>query len=551
MNYLRKLKPENISKVGNWCAVDTEDDTHGNMKLCIFYDINIDKFAVFENENTMQLRYDVYQFLKKIGVCGYKIFAMGLEYDLGNIFGENYKFMNPIFSGSVCISAKLKFNKKTIFFHEAYAQIPFSVKKLGEMIGIPKIEKPPEEKIDILYCKRDCLILAKSLQKIFIFDERHKIDFGITLAQKALKTFRRQFLHASLKQYTFENWKGAYHGGRTENYKVGTFENIGVYDVNSLYPYVMLTCDFPYLGDFQETNEIVPFGVYQARVVVKDTNIPILGTSFNYIKKYIFPIGEFFGQWTGIELLYAIEQNQLIDYDIFYGIEFENMGKVFGDFIVYFYDLRKLGDEFENKILKQYMNSLSGKFAQGKTVCQYNSEEDVFEFVEKEKYPQHTNYIWSIFITSYARKYLHQLMSIVPYNQLVYCDTDSIHVTGNVNLISYLSESEIGKLKIEGVFEKGLYVSPKVYALYKNNNDIKVRAKGIPKDHRLAFVQYGEAVFKRPVKLRQLLRARAFSDAKLAKFRLNEWIEIKKCLKTGYDKRIVLPGGDTKPLFFT
>jgi len=546
LKYLRKLRSDKRRKVGNWLVVDSEDDTHGNVKLVVFY--NGENFTVFQGDNIVQLRYEISLFLQSISKYRPKIFAVGMEYDLGNLFGEYFKEFEPIFTGGFCIHAKLIFSKnRYIEFFDGYVQTRLSVKEMGELIGLEKLDVKTEEKVNLEYCKRDCEIVYRGMEKLFKFDEEHRIDFGLTLSQKSLRTFQRHFLPKTMKQFTFENLRAAYRGGRCELFKQGVYKSVRVYDVNSLYPYVMLNHSFPYPGYYFNTYEIIPLGIYSIDVKIKkDIDIPVLGIINE--NKFIFPTGSFSGTFTGAELLLAQKENQIEDITVNVGIGFDEFGHIFHDFMTYFY-MQKIKSEFEKKMIKVFMNSLYGKFAQGKIIKEYDPVNDIFINKEKNEFPNHTNFIWSIFITSFARIKLFNLMKSVPYESLLYVDTDSLHLL-NCKLNDYLIGTEIGQLKFEGFFEQAYYLLPKTYAFFQGQNMIKTVCKGIPKEKHKEFILNKRTTFKKPVRLKEFLYSRAFN---LNKFgdkmpKLNEWVEFKKEINAVYGKRIVLENGNTKPL---
>ena len=156
-----------------------------------------------------------------------------------------------------------------------------------------------------------------------------------------------------------------------------------------------------------------------------------------------------------------------------------------------------------------------------------------------------------MFVTSFARIKLFNLMKSIPYESLLYVDTDSLHLL-NYELNDYLIGTEIGQLKFEGLFEQAYYLLPKTYAFFQGQNMVKTVCKGIPKEKHKEFILNKKTKFKKPVKLKEFLYSRAFripealGGRKMPK--LNEWIEFKKEINAIYGKRIVLKNGDTKPL---
>jgi DNA polymerase type B, organellar and viral len=82
-------------------------------------------------------------------------------------------------------------------------------------------------------------------------------------------------------------------------------------------------------------------------------------------------------------------------------------------------------------------------------------------------------------VTSYARIHMSQFKNNSDY-KLFYSDTDSIYI--NKPLSSDLvSATELGKIKLEGIYEKGVFLAPKVYALKFGKSEL-LKIKGIKKD---------------------------------------------------------------------
>ncbi len=545
---LYKRKPFD-NYIDEFWVLDTEDNSEGDMKIANLF--NGSHHYSFVSNNTMQLKFEVWKFInEKFSRDGAIIFCVNLQYDLNNTYGEVWKEWEPIFSGSILLSAGLKPDKddkkhrSKIKFYESMGQVQLGVKKLGEAIGLYKLDVG-ERRINLEYCKRDCEITWKALRKIFDFDKKNQIEFGMSIASKALKYFRTHVLEKSIKQRIFSEFIPGYRGGRVEIVKWGKQKDINVYDINSLYPYVMANFSYPCPKDAIITNQIETFGVYYVRLKIKDsTYIPYLG---KLIKgKYIFPVGEFFGLYTGFELIQAFDLGQIEEIEMIQGWKFSNMGAVFKPYVDKFYTLRaeNADDKLLNKYLKILMNSLYGKFGQGNKSLIYDPKDDVF-IEDLSGYPRHSNIIWAMFTTAYARHVLYQYLDKFK-KSVVYCDTDCVH------LIKDTIECGLGlgEMKLEGSFKNGNYLQPKVYSL-ENEIEKKFVAKGISGGQKETYIKTGTATFKRPVKTREFLRNRfnRSNNKLLRELKLNKWIEITKKMKSEYHKReIINKNGDTIPI---
>lgn len=79
-------------------------------------------------------------------------------------------------------------------------------------------------------------------------------------------------------------------------------------------------------------------------------------------------------------------------------------------------------------------------------------------------------------ITSYSRIYMSQFKNNPNYN-LFYTDTDSIYINKPLDE-SLVSSNVLGKLELESINDKAIFLSPKVYCLLSNNQIIS-KVKGL------------------------------------------------------------------------
>jgi len=101
----------------------------------------------------------------------------------------------------------------------------------------------------------------------------------------------------------------------------------------------------------------------------------------------------------------------------------------------------------------------------------------------------------SSFITSYARMTLVKYLLIAERKNVYYCDTDSLFVNqegfNNLQRNGYISETELGLLKIEGNIGFGSFYAPKFYDF-----DGERKCKGIKKDSLLLEENDKKAVYE-------------------------------------------------------
>ena len=87
-------------------------------------------------------------------------------------------------------------------------------------------------------------------------------------------------------------------------------------------------------------------------------------------------------------------------------------------------------------------------------------------------------------ITSYARIHMSQFKNISEF-QILYTDTDSIDIS--TPLKSEFVGKELGKMKLEGIFDKTIYLGPKVYKCVSNLENL-VKIKGFKNKDKNKFL---------------------------------------------------------------
>lgn len=439
------------------------------------------------------------------------IIATNLGFDFNVLFynTKHYELFKIIMSKSKLIGITLKHNRKLLFV-DTLNYAPFSVEQLGQIIGINKLIKPkclgrkPLNNAEwnelIEYNKTDTLISYKFielLQELLIKDFNSEIK--LTISGCSLEIFRKNFVKKSIKHennnFNKEIFE-AYYGGRTEVFYRGLIKNAYMYDINSLYPAVMCNkYPVPETAHFKSNSNINYLeyeGVSKVLIEAPDNLFyPLLPYRVN--NKLIFPIGEFIGSYTHIELRKALS----IGYKIkrfFYTIYYSKTFYPFKKFVNKLYDLRLKYKREHNPmdlLVKLLLNSLSGKFGQKETcdivVKSFNdlSPEEFFcnDVVVNNDFAYIYNRrecndffvfpIFSAYTTAYGRLLLYDY--IVNHNAL-YCDTDSI-ITFDSNV--FCSEG-LGFMKKVYDIRKGIIVKPKMYYINDGVNDI-VRLKGIPR----------------------------------------------------------------------
>lgn len=503
------------------------------------------------------------------------VYAHNAEYDLSAVYGNIYLLdREAIFNGKF-----ISCTNGNCYFADSYNILPASVKKLGELLGLPKEQLGDSDlkshiskiKKDIAYCYRDCEIVYKSLQKIF-----KDAEPCFTIGSLTLKIFRSKYLTRSIKvnQYS-DNFFDCLYGGRTEAFKIGKV-NANVYDINSAYVSVMENNYFPNPAKLRETtnvnlNNINYFldkyeGMVYATVEVDvSETLPVL--PYKYDNRLIFPCGEFRGAWTFMEMCYALKNSKTKIKQVSKIIYAPKIDSPFGEFSRSVWTNRlkaqKIKDVATDYIEKLFGNNLWGKLAQrAREEFRYcTSVKEAKEFMKKKKIRKgeilevqdgfflrylnhrifnHTIACWAAYVTGYVRTYLHSEMR-KDKDKLVYCDTDSRFVE---KVYHYTSGKKLGGWKKEEKKVTNLRtLKDYVYTYFdkEKNKEVEAQAlKGIKKNSLQLDSEANAFLVERMIRTRESFR-------RVDSLPPGTFIKQMKTLTGDYLKRTVLKDGTTKP----
>lgn len=570
MRYLSKassrIKIENIKKKFYVFDVETTklEPQPKNFVFGVIY--GFDSFKVIRS---------VQDFKKEFGKAKYRnkiIFAHNAEFDLLTIFGNLYKHLDnkAVFNGKFILA-----KKDDVTFADSLNIYPASVEKIGIALGMKKMDnsKVRECKLtkgninnfDIEYCIRDCQIVFEAL--LAMFEKIGTIKF--TLASLSIYNYRSKFLKntVSISELTDEFYN-SYYGGRTEAFKLGKCK-ANVYDINSLYPFVMSDMYFPNISNLKKVTRLDVKYLYFllahyegcAKVTVKhyDSYFGFLPYKQESKGKLLFPIGTFTTVVNFNELRFAIQHNKINILNCEYAVYGNRTKTPFTEFVNEHYGQRlEAKNELTKLIHKLIPNSLYGKFGQR---IKYNTKyfeqipyeliselnktekfhllktfseqrEDCYLVTENEKFKNSFFAVpsYSSYITSAARIVLLKGLLANEKGNVLYCDTDSIFIEsefiGNVN-------NELGNFKKENktVLEvKGL----KHYIFIDENGIEKELIKGVSRN---AIKEGNTYHIPKYFKTKESLRRNEQAGKSFI---------LHKIIKQNYDKRILLDNGFTK-----
>ena len=287
-------------------------------------------------------------------------------------------------------------------------------------------------------------------------------------------------------------------------------KDIYVYDVNSLYPYVMSQFKYPIgqISQFEGDPTILDNKYWIGDVDVstkQDMFIPPIQLHYNISNKSggirtISPNGSFNCKLNSIEYE---SYKDFYNFKINSGYLFET-DYVFTDYVNDLYAIRKSYPKSDplNYISKLLMNSLYGRFAMKNIKNNYSflDKSEFFKLLENDQI-EIENYIDlndSLFVnfvdnseldndskssisiasavTAYARTVMYNIIKDNLQN-IYYSDTDSLYLDRELPK-ELVDSKELGRFKLEYIFKDSVYLGPKIYAGITSDNEYICKIKG-------------------------------------------------------------------------
>jgi len=576
MKVLTKLKNKQ-QKYKKIMGFDIETSGSNNdFVLACFYSDDIRKVCRSKQE--------VIDFLDSSNtIRSYKIYATNLQFDfLGTLYENSDKWSLCERNGTIYSFKWYQDQdengilKNSVTFLDTMRILPFSVEKLGKILGVPKMDHPScfakvpknlTEELELTkYCMNDAKISYLFIKNIVVpFLDKYNIPLKTTIGSISLADFRTNFLEDPIFQETEEKREIAfksYYGGRTETFQRGLFKNVFCFDVNSLYPSAMLEqlpdpnrSHHRPVGDLKNINKFE--GVSEVLVEVP-TSLKIPPLPYKRNGRLIFPTGTFKGYYNHIELRNAMKYGVRI-LGIYEQLIFTQKKAFFKPFIEHHYkerlDLKAIKSPLE-VMEKAIMNNLYGKFAfnykKGNSLIpehdlDFNKHISTADYIEPcsngkffnvqdkdVKPPVYSFPIWSSYITSIARIKMYEYLADQRIqDKILSTDTDSIFIKDYANEIP--TSNELGAMKLEDGYpvEKGYFIRPKFY------NTHKPKCKGVrfTDDSQFFSILKGEPIAQeRFIKFRTAVRSSV--SGKYGKLVPNQVIEMEKQLDLEDTKRL-------------
>jgi hypothetical protein len=388
------------------------------------------------------------------------------------------------------------------------------------------------------YVSIDCISLYQVVLKYseLIFKEFNvNVHKYPTLPSLAFAIFRSNFLVENtipqLSGKIGSDIRMSYTGGAVDVYipenKEGT--KVYCYDVNSLYPSQMYEQLMPigtptyFKGDIRAIDENA-FGFFYCKITAPDNlNHPILQTHVKTSNgmRTIAPLG------TWEDILFSLEMDNAIklgyEIEILWGYKFEK-DIIFKDYVETLYALRLNYPSSDplNYIAKILLNSLYGRFGmddnfsevniinkdyyqdfQNKYLDRISDEVKLGDYYlvkvegllnENDERTHNISVGIASAITAYARIHMSQFKNNPDFN-LYYTDTDSAYTDSPMP--DHLVNSKVlGKLKLENICNKAIFLAPKVYYLETNVGVIIYKVKGLSHNIKLTIKDFENLLFK-------------------------------------------------------
>lgn len=388
----------------------------------------------------------------------------------------------------------IKVGKHKYVMRDSYAIYSASLREFAKQFNATKqklyidfenTQFNPQNPEHIEYAKRDAEVLKECIENYernvkMLFD----VSLGNTVAGTAVKSWQHTLPKDLLIAYSEDGAiekkiRDAYYGGIVFLTSDKPHFNCKTFDINSSYPYCMITYPMPY-GSPTQVSEYVPgkMGIYNVEIKTPpDMIVPILPcrNSRNFMQ---WRKGQFTTSITNFELEFALTHGcELVNLN--YGMTWEETINPFQDFVNLCMSIRKQhkGTSYET-IAKLMQNSLYGKFGSkrirnkivvgsenlGFEDAEYLSEEwDEVFIVHEYSQDMPCKPEWAVFITAFARLRIISTAYKIGIENVLYGDTDSLTVKSSADTSLIDVGSEYGQFKLEKEWQSFRVIAPKTY----------------------------------------------------------------------------------------
>ena len=266
--------------------------------------------------------------------------------------------------------------------------------------------------------------------------------------------------------------RNAYYGGWSELYKPKLKKGY-IYDINSLYPYIMKNEEYPIGKEVvwsTDKNIDNYYGLIKAEIKVKNKYKNLLPLKTQ--KCMLGGNGQWKGWYTSEELKHALKIDSDIEIKIIEGYKFKKKGKIFKEFVDTFYEIKQ--NETINinkrKIAKLILNSLSGFLgAYKKEISETISKEGIDWKTNKNKNIKNLiNITIAAWITSLGRIHMSKYRLD---EETIGIMIDSIITSKK---LKELSNKNLGGWRLESEIYEGIFLNVDKYAYITKEGKQKI-----------------------------------------------------------------------------
>ena len=346
----------------------------------------------------------------------------------------------------------------------------------------------------------------RNKENCFNDDLTFEIDNTLTLNgffRKEEDDYQKEILFKTLfppQNYFIDRFiRQSYYGGLSTVHfdnveKYSKYENkIGqVFDVNSLYPFIMqdkllpyghpIFSEKPYKNKSKTFKENYP--LYIQEIIIYDMKIKRGKMPFVQVKgdknfngrEVISENINLRGEKQTIKLVLCspllellFENYNVTSYKLGCHLAFRGTHDLFKNYLEFWGEIKKSSTGANREIAKLRQNALYGKFGTSgdveKTEIQVIDGKFTVVHTHEEMVSDNIYVAMSSFITSYAKQYLVTSIN-ANYKNFLYCDTDSLHLFGTLEEVKglFIDDKTYGAWKHELTFNDFRYIGSKRYA---------------------------------------------------------------------------------------
>jgi len=153
---------------------------------------------------------------------------------------------------------------------------------------------------------------------------------------------------------------------------------------------------------------------------------------------------------------------------------------------------KDLYQKFENKYSEDIIDII--ELGEQILVKHRSNKININTMLDNASETHNTNIAIASAITAYARIHMSQFKNNPDFN-LFYTDTDSIYIDKPLS-DDLISNTELGKMKLENICKKAIFLSPKVYLLITNENKVIYKVKGLSHDVQMSLDDFNSLLVK-------------------------------------------------------